>query len=237
MSKIVVALEGPAGAGKSTLINSLHDRGLMMSGEILKDSLSLPVIPRPRDYQGLEGINLALLKDQISALAVANYRGTIPLVLDRYYISAWIYNSIRAGYRSQSLHRAIKQALFLAYNELVDTSTNLRNRMELTWANPQDVMLHYVFLLPELQLLYKNRQEAGRPFPYMATQELEVYLEAVADFMEMSSNAAAVGWLGQNITYQVLTPQTQEDLAALPDAVCQGLAYCLTTEEKVYVTK
>lgn len=178
MVKHIFIFEGPAGAGKSTMIESLRDR---MPFELIK----LPIeLPRPREY-GPHAPLLSQLKDVLQILSAVQSPQSF-LVMDRFFISQLVYQSIRVGDDMQSsLIRAVHKNSYLDGHmySLIDMLNQDLDRRELRPVERvrQAFMMHYIFLLPQLDVLIERRKQSGKEYPFDPKEELDrykqVYLE------------------------------------------------------------
>lgn len=178
MAKHIFVFEGPAGAGKSTLINALIADGFFEKHQ------SMVTIERPRAYSDEDsGATRSLLKD-IASLAEAISQVTPLSYLDRGFISQSVYHCLRSGSEAGFAHSLDYefQLRQLQLSQLI--SAEYRRRL-FRKTPAQSVYFYYVFVLPDVETLLARRSAAPRAFPYPAPEELRLYTLA-AEIMSKS---------------------------------------------------
>jgi len=169
----VLAIEGPAGSGKSTLVRELVARGYVQPPSDY---------PRPREYVGIEGQRLSLLKDYNSLAFIAT--STAPrVVLDRFLLSAFIYEFIRANRADPHPLKMDPAALvegFECWASILDASSALLDSWGSNTARTGKVS--WLVYVPADETLHARRlhasREEGREYPFEAAAEAALYREA-----------------------------------------------------------
>lgn len=170
----VVAIEGPAGAGKSTLVRELEHRGYVLPPSNY---------PRPREYIGIEGQRLSLLKD-FNSLAFLLTTNAERVVLDRFILSAYIYEFIRQ-HRNAQPHEMNVESLIQSFDDwssILDASSSLLDSWCQRVTPIVGGLVTWYIYMPPVEILWSRRNKAaleeGREFPFNAGQEHALYLEA-----------------------------------------------------------
>lgn len=174
--RTIYVVEGPAGSGKTRLIQALAERGIWTPVEPIID------FERPRAFSGPEGVAYSLVKDHISMTsALMTPRDTIP-VIDRWMLSQWVYGEIRRNELFDLAH-GYSQA-FSAMSSVNSIALELLYRQGKRMADIGSVVVyvHIFVLLPGLDLLKRNREKAGRSFPYDPKTETHKYRGIVNRF-------------------------------------------------------
>lgn len=174
--KIAVVLEGPAGAGKSSLISQAFEKfGNLVTDP---DTLLIPQLPRPRSYEGPEGAILAQLKDYRVPLALARLSEDQILLVDRYLLSTIAYDKLR-GVRNQCTFWSLYAAAIASYPYITR-----EQRLRSTDLEPgkTDVAIYYVILTPTIAQLEMNRSRAKKVYPFDPLDELMLYQDLALEF-------------------------------------------------------
>lgn len=173
--KRMVIIEGPAGSGKSTLIDKLH------TGEWARKREPLLNLPRPRSYEGIYGNQLSQIKDHLAVLdLLSDDPEKTPLLVDRFFFSQMVYNAIRTG-KDEISHTMVHRLLASLKLSVLCASQEWQSRCDATQPyEPYAVThhLHFHFILPALPLLRERRSKTDREFPFSAEQELALYIHA-----------------------------------------------------------
>lgn len=174
MEKKLLIIEGPAGAGKSTLISELTTLGLV---------LAKPALPleRPRGYETDDsGAGLSQLKDSLTLMSVLHSPET-NFVADRGFISQQVYNTIR-NRRKQKPHdfesgmlkvpEQIKRLVLALHQDY----TLRQNEWEASWE--WSLQVHILFYIPDPIQIRMRRAIAGKYYPYPVEEEVYLYQTA-----------------------------------------------------------
>lgn len=178
MAKHIFVFEGPAGAGKSTLINSLIEEGFFEKHE------SMVMIERPRSYSDEDsGATRSLLKDIASLAEVISQVHQLSY-LDRGFISQSVYHCLRSGSEAGFAH-SLDYEFQLRQLQLAQLIAAEYRRRLFRKIPAQSIYFYYVFVLPDAETLLARRSTAPRAFPYPAPEELRLYTLA-AEIMSKS---------------------------------------------------
>lgn len=197
---ILNVLEGPAGSGKSTLIQKI---------DLWSPVPQITQLPRPRSYDGIEGIRLSQLKDAASVISIAYQEPNIPLVLDRWLISQWVYGTMRQGQTDLDP----RVGLALIENGISRIILEVEDRLTRSFQVGKPVIVTvsptFIILIPSVLRLKMNRAQVNetgklREYPFDPEQEIRLYQEA-ADLLKI---------LGQSVlSYQFNTIEERSTLA------------------------
>lgn len=171
--------EGPAGSGKSTLIQQMVEK--------YPDFYS-PVEPlidlkksRRRYSNGVDGAIESMLKDEVALVSFfqAKVSGQINTdqigLVDRFLFSQLVYHHLREdkALPGQFLFPILQQELV----SLLSVYKKVRGRLFLSPYSPPKKFLgvHFVFLLPTLSTLNRQRKQSEKKYPYVARSEIMAY--------------------------------------------------------------
>jgi hypothetical protein len=207
----MVVFEGPAGSGKTTLLNAL----MASRPQLLARPAVLPDFERPRAYVGREGRLLSQLKDFRTTLAIVSHEDTTAVLVDRWYVSQWVYGSIRNGRKrlvDQEGRRLLKAAFYTARAAIVEKAAR-----EFSPEVPPTQILSTLFLfaipdLATLQWLRSGPQKQGRQYPYDPAIEIALYQDAAA---KLSHAATVFEETGVSVSVAVLQTSSPEAMATL----------------------
>ncbi len=136
-------------------------------------------LPRPRSYDGEEGIMLSQAKDALSAVAVAYQPVGSVNVIDRWLISQWVYGAIRAHSPLQPMTGLglIRSGVSRIVSEVEEKQLRAASMYGLK-NTVVTVSLQFIILLPMPNVLMHNRKLGGKDYPYEPETELAYYQEA-----------------------------------------------------------
>lgn len=203
---ILFVVEGPAGAGKSRLIRDLSD--------LWQPVLHPATLPRPRSYEGEEGIKLSQMKDALASIAVAYEEPNVPLVLDRWMISQWVYGTIRSGETYLSATQG-SSLIRLGVQRLI---SEVEERFSRTYRTKQclvSVSLNFYLMLPAAHLLKSNRRLTQKEYPFPPDQEIDLYKQAFQYLLMLGHKATLLNYGTQEAMTQLAEttrPRLQEDI-------------------------
>lgn len=166
MEKKIIIVEGPAGSGKSTLIHNWGD-------SIVRISRGVSV---SRDY-GVSAPVTSMIKDHQMLIRAFGIETDKPLVLDRFWFSQMVYETIRQGQRFD-ISKAEQYDFFI---QSLAIEYSLRCL--------QDERLHVssavVFVLPDFDTIYYQRQNSSKEYPFDLGLEFALY-RGLSDFIKGS---------------------------------------------------
>lgn len=180
MASYILIVEGPAGSGKSTIINTLkNDLGCAAIQR------SLPVRNPGAVDAALTSWRLDLIKVQDAIVAPEQVA-----LVDRCMLSQWVYGNIRAGHRRP---KPSASSVWMDYRDVLHhTQVDLENRLQMAGLEaPAPPQFGFLILLPPLPRLISQRERAGRDFSFDPEKELEFYGEA-ARVLKPSGNLTFV---------------------------------------------
>lgn len=197
MAKQIFIIEGPAGSGKSTLINSFREDWLKFH----LANTARNVLPIPRDFGPESGASFSQYKDFMNLSEAI----TVPeedVVIDRCFVSQGVYHSLRTndqvGFKRyfQELPSHLATAATMLALDYSHRSFNTITEIP---------RLHILFnLIPTLEL-NKRRESAGdRKYPFSALEENSLYRNAYLEMKKNSGEAvrvAAITNLKEAINY------------------------------------
>lgn len=159
-------VEGPAGSGKSYQIKSNSD--------LWKEVPRVAELPRPRSYDGLEGIMLSHLKDTQTAVSLAYQDWNQVHVVDRWVLSQLVYGALRGKFR---IHSGLVYALIQSGIQNIAAAVEERMIRSHQVPGPTrlDLHLEFLILLPEPDSLIQQRVEGKKEYPYSARDEISMY--------------------------------------------------------------
>lgn len=178
MRKKVLVIEGPAGSGKTTLIERLLRD--CPQAKLVEPQMKLD---RPRTYAGRD-VELSQTKDVLSAMNLihSDNSSTPFYVIDRWTLSQWIYGHIRRltpEYSPRGLTSSVMQSvgagLQLVYSLWLDSQIRGGNH------NPENTppfTFMFVIMLPTRDLLESHRLASPKgihSYPFDSGQELRLY--------------------------------------------------------------
>lgn len=175
MPKVIV-FEGPAGSGKTTALKAVMESE-ELSGKVATAEL-LPTFDRPRSYEGRDGVLLSQMKDYRTTLQLLSHVGPEAVIVDRWYISQWVYGTIRRNEYDLNYY----QGLWLIQNAFLTYEQAARELLTREWptkpvlTTPLDIL--FVFMLPDTPVLNYLRSHADREFPYSPENECWMYGKA-----------------------------------------------------------
>lgn len=222
--KHLIVIEGPAGSGKSTLIERVVTQGLVHRPHFICE------IPRPRKYEGMTGVLLAQLKDYANALGfLANVEhithGELeakPTIVDRWVVSQFVYETIRrrpAGQQIVTIPGPLMfQALVHNIQGLFHMHEELRVRDQQIPKLVESPIIDFLILMPYGGLLNDLRRKAGRPFPFNPVEEFMGYQEATWCLQEYAQSPEIRSMANVRVTPFALT--SLEDYERVYQTVC-----------------
>lgn len=176
----IVAVDGPAGCGKSSLIRELIDQGLVRPAH---PGYS---VDRPRNYGNSyyqdNGAGLSMAKNYlqvISAIQTAiEHNEDVPIILDRYGLSQFVYGTLR------SLGQVWSQNQFSEYweNEMMILDGIFEHyAYRKAVGNPgRDRHSHLydfysVIFLPKIETVKIRRKNKAKDYPFNLEEEHRFY--------------------------------------------------------------
>jgi len=179
----IIAVDGPAGCGKSTIIQEVVDQGLVRPVEY-------PVITRPRDYDTMRtqdnGSGLSMIKNHnqlISAFKTSFEHGhDVPIILDRWALSQYVYGTLRQNLVGDTL-----DLKWHWKNELNHTGLSLGiyldrkyvSKLTVITEEQPDLEIWPVIYLPEISIVKVRRAKKSKPYPFDVDLEWHQYNEIV----------------------------------------------------------
>lgn len=165
---ILHIVEGPAGAGKSTLIQRLRDER--------PDVRFIDRRPdkKIRDYTDQQP--LAFRKNFDTFIGALSTPGVEEFLFDRFILSQIVYERIRAYTGEEAIHlKRLPMALsawmrMLSWMRIVHQIHNDRTE-------EHTLDLRFTILIPTIERLYQNRSGSGKEYPYAALHEHETYTD------------------------------------------------------------
>lgn len=166
-------MEGPAGSGKSFQIS--------INNDLWTEVPRVATLPRPRSYDGLEGIMLSQLKDMQTSTVLAYQDPSKTYVVDRWLLSQLVYGSIRQnrGLHSGYVFELIKsgiQNIACAFEEKMIRSRDIQPSFKL------NIVVDFLILLPTVELLTMQRSGGKKEYPYDPETEIKMY-RTMADIL------------------------------------------------------
>ncbi|MBW2559279.1 MAG: hypothetical protein JRE40_00340 [Deltaproteobacteria bacterium] len=176
----IIALDGPAGGGKSTLIKEIIDRGLARSPGQLFGFI------RPRDYDSQRtkdnGASYSMVKNH--AQLVDTFRTSyehnhdVPIILDRWALSQFVYGTLRTskGWMTGTLETYWKSEI--DYLKLLYSQYDYRRWAGMPYSDDLPVVpleLHPVFFLPDYETVLSRRANHEKEYPFYLRDEWNFY--------------------------------------------------------------
>lgn len=175
----ILAVEGPAGSGKSTLINQLT-RDFPEWFRQVQPRLDLQ---RPRDYSSdnKNGAVYSIIKDYAHFIAVVGawrYDRNKIYLIDRFLWSQYVYGSFRLHH-----HTAIdiNRGMFCAHEALEKVMDDYLSRSNANGLGRHEkdfipeIKLATLFYMPPVENILHRREKVERKFPYKAEHERHHY--------------------------------------------------------------
>lgn len=214
LSRVIYVMEGPAGCGKSTMIKSLQEQFLWKPpAEHIK-------FERPRAYLAETGIVLSQVKDYLSMLSALIDMSGVPLVLDRWGMSQWVYGSIRSG-----VTPGISTGLGILVSTIRTVQAGYREFLYRSGSGFQDLKisldLRFVVLLPSVEILNQNRSSCGKEYPYHPQVELRCY-EAAAKYISRR-NSSVNSYDGLKVSCQPMRITSYSDYGSYTFGLSEDL--------------
>lgn len=153
----VIVTEGPAGSGKTTALQTLMT--------IFPEAFPfVPDLSKPRNYGGYQ-LSMKRNFHQLLYLLTSTEK---MILLDRFWVSTFAYELIRNV--SVENFSGWMEELFLQQDVLQEQIQHL----DPLYSIPR-LSITYLFCLPDLATLERQRADAAREFPFDAGVELGIY--------------------------------------------------------------
>jgi len=184
----IIAIDGPAGSGKSTLIKEIIDRGLAR----IPDHYSSLI--RPRDYSSNKsqdnGASLSMIKNHeqlVDSLRTSyEHHHDVPIILDRFILSQFVYGTLRTsyGWRRKDLETYWNYELYQILNTF--HQYKLRVKAGQTYSIPDiAIELWPVIFLPQKEIVKERRAKKSKEYyPFNLDREWNMY-NRVFDFLDI----------------------------------------------------
>jgi len=216
MEKRLLILEGPAGSGKSYMVDRLVD---LTTGAVGTYSVRSSMFPREPDAE--EIIHQSLLNDTLKIFEAM--RSDEPAVVDRLF-GQRVYGRLRGGEPPSFSINWFER--LLRFVNLVTSEISWRSGVHpgIPVSRRYTLRVLWVMLTPDLMTLTAQREKAGREYPWSATQELKEYVrwseELSRDAGSISRCSFHVGtsnnWLTQQQCVEFLLGSEDDDVCHPP---------------------